>query len=51
MSSTSQTGTDAVAKSMSFLDRYLTVWIFAAMGIGFALRHFVLSDPEAFLRR
>lgn len=37
-----------VAKNMSFLDRYLTVWIFAAMGIGVALGHFVLTDPEAF---
>ncbi|MBW7896846.1 MAG: ACR3 family arsenite efflux transporter [Opitutaceae bacterium] len=38
----------SVAKSMSFLDRYLTVWIFAAMGLGVGLGHFVLSDPEAF---
>jgi ACR3 family arsenite transporter len=37
-----------VAQSLSFLDRYLTVWIFAAMGIGVALGHFVLADPEAF---
>lgn len=37
-----------VAKNMSFLDRYLTVWIFAAMGLGVALGHFVLTDPEAF---
>jgi ACR3 family arsenite transporter len=40
--------TDSVAKNMSFLDRYLTVWIFAAMGLGVALGHFVLTDPEAF---
>lgn len=33
---------------MSFLDRYLTVWIFVAMGLGVALGHFVLADPEAF---
>ena len=39
---------DSVAKNMSFLDRYLTVWIFAAMGLGVALGHFVLADPEAF---
>lgn len=39
---------DAVAKNMSFTDRYLTVWIFAAMGLGVALAHFVITDPEAF---
>lgn len=39
---------ETVAKNMSFLDRYLTVWIFAAMGVGVALGHFVLTDPEAF---
>ncbi len=40
--------TQAVAKNMSFLDRYLTVWIFAAMGLGVVLGHFVISDPAAF---
>ncbi len=39
---------ETVAKNMSFLDRYLTVWIFAAMGVGVALGHFVLADPEVF---
>ena len=39
---------DTVAKNLSFLDRYLTVWIFAAMGIGVALGHFVITDPAAF---
>lgn len=33
---------------MSFLDRYLTVWIFAAMGLGVMLGHFVISDPAGF---
>ena len=40
--------TESVTGRMSFLDRYLTVWIFAAMGLGVALGHFVLADPEAF---
>ena len=31
----------AVSKELSFLDRYLTVWIFAAMGLGIALGRFV----------
>jgi ACR3 family arsenite transporter len=39
---------DSISKKMSFLDRYLTVWIFAAMGLGIALGHYVLADPEAF---
>lgn len=38
----------AVAKNMSFIDRYLTVWIFAAMGIGVLLGNLVITDPAAF---
>ncbi len=39
---------DSISKRMSFLDRYLTVWIFAAMGLGVAIGHFVIQDPEGF---
>ncbi len=39
---------DGIARHLSFLDRYLTVWIFAAMAVGVALGHFVIRDPEAF---
>ena len=38
----------AVAKKLSFLDRYLTVWIFAAMALG--LGTFV-PGSEAFINR
>ena len=37
-----------VARNMSFLDRYLTVWIFAAMGLGILLGQFVIADAARF---
>ncbi len=39
---------ESIAKKMSFLDRYLTLWIFVAMGLGVLLGTFMISDPEAF---
>lgn len=40
--------TEQVASSMSFLDRFLTVWIFAAMAVGILIGRFLIDDPESF---
>lgn len=39
---------ESVTKKMSFLDRYLMVWIFAAMALGVLLGNVVITDPAAF---
>jgi ACR3 family arsenite transporter len=40
--------TDSIARRMSFLDRYLTLWIFVAMGAGVLAGNFLIADPEEF---
>lgn len=40
----------SVAQRLSFLDRYLTLWILLAIGLGIALGHFI-PGTEAFLNR
>jgi ACR3 family arsenite transporter len=39
--------TNSISRKMSFLDRYLTLWIFAAMGLGVGVGYWCIPDPEA----
>ena len=41
----------SLTRKLSFLDRYLTVWIFAAMALGVALGYFFQAPVEAFNER
>jgi arsenite transporter len=39
---------ESIAGKMSLLDRFLTVWIFVAMGLGVGIGYFLIDDPKAF---
>lgn len=41
---------ESLTKKLSFLDRYLTVWIFLAMAVGIGLGYFFQSPVESFNR-
>src|ERR1700750_523962 len=47
---TGRTCAPAVRKKLSFLDRFLTLWIFLAMAIGVSICHFV-PESAAFVNR
>lgn len=40
--------TESISRRMSFLDRYLTLWIFVVMAAGVLAGHFLITDPETF---
>jgi ACR3 family arsenite transporter len=39
---------ETVSKNMSFMDRWLTLWIFVAMGAGVLLGNLIITDPATF---
>lgn len=39
---------NTISRNMSFMDRYLTIWIFVAMGFGVLLGNFLIPDPARF---
>ena len=39
-----------ITKRLSFIDRYLTVWIFAAMALGVSLGYFI-PETEGFINK
>ena len=41
---------ERISKKLSFLDRYLTLWIFLAMGVGVGAGYFV-PGVEGFIHR
>jgi ACR3 family arsenite efflux pump ArsB len=42
--------TEKVSRRLSFLDRYLTLWIFAAMVFGVGLGYFIPGTEERFFK-